>query len=224
MDGVSIAPIRSESTAALIARKLRELISEGSFDPGQQLFEVELAKRFGVSRGILREAMQRLTQEGLLLSRPNRGVFVAEFGPDEVFDIYTARLAVERAACLKVIEVMGAAEELADELDELTDRLEERHAAGAGSRELLGLDIEFHERMVHAAKSTRLTRMHSTLATESRMSSSVIGEETYPLPERIVEHREIAAVIRRKDVPELHRLLAAHMDRAVETIVDQLEV
>lgn len=223
MDGVSISPIKSESTAALIARKLREMISDGSFAPGQQLFEVELAKRFGVSRGILREAMQRLTQEGLLISRPNRGVFVAEFGPAEVFDIYTARLAVERAACLKVIDVLGAGEQLADQLDALTDRLEGLLAGEASDYELLSLDIEFHECMVRAAKSTRLSRMHATLATESRMSSAVLDERDYPLSDRIEEHREIAQAIRERNVPNLHRLLAEHMDRAVETIVRRLD-
>ena len=220
---VEIAPIRPESTAAIVARKLRELTAEGAFAPGQQLYEVELAKRFGVSRGILREAMQRLTQEGLLISRPNRGVFVAEFGPDEVFDIYTARLAVERAACLKVIDVMGTAGELADALDALTDRLEARIAAGAPHLELTALDIEFHERMVAAAASPRLTRMHATLATESRICSASLGAGDYPMPERVAEHRALAAAIRNRDVPNLHRLLAEHMDHAVAVIVRHLE-
>ncbi len=214
-------PIRSESTAGIVARKLRDLIAHGSFAPGQQLLEVDLAKRFGVSRGVLREAMQRLTQEGLLISRPNRGVFVAEFGVEEVFDIYTARLAIERAACLKVIDVMGGAAELADALDELTDRLEERRAAGAGGDELAWLDIEFHERMVAAARSPRLNRMHATLATESRMCLSSFESSAYPVPERIAEHREIAAAIRDQNVPNLHRLLAEHMDHAVAMITAQ---
>lgn len=215
------APVRPESTAALVARKLRELLSGGGFRPGQQLVEVDLAKSFGVSRGILREALQRLTQEGLLVSRPNRGVFVAEFDADEVFDIYTARLAIERAACLKVIDVLRAAPALADALDALTDRLAAAVREGVPGDITVNLDIEFHECMVAAAHSPRLDRMYATLAAESRMCHHAFEGPAYPLPERIAEHREIAAAIRASDVPNLHRLLAAHMDHAVATIVER---
>ncbi|MGO1538495.1 MAG: GntR family transcriptional regulator [Leucobacter sp.] len=215
-------PIRQESTSALIARSLRDAVARGRFGPGQQLFEQELAGQFGVSRGLLREAMQRLTQEGLLVSRPNRGVFVAEYGPDEVFDIYTARLAIERAACLKVIEVTGRSSELALALHGFTNELELRIAEEDSSDDLVALDIGFHERMVAEADSPRLSRMYETLATESRMCVAAFEGGAYPLPERIAEHRAIAEAIREQDVPLLHRLLAEHMDHAMELITERM--
>ena len=211
-------PIRTESTAILVARKLRSAIEQGHFSGGQQLTEAELARQLGVSRGVLREAMQRLVQEGLLVSRPNRGVFVAEFGPDEVFDIYTARLAVERAACLKVTDTTDRAAELADILDSLTDELEQRAADGADAAELADLDIAFHERMVAEARSPRLSRMYETLATESRMCVSALESVAFAVAERVADHRAIAEAIRAKDVPGLNTLLAEHMDHALEVI------
>lgn len=221
-DGGVFGPVRSESTAVLVARKLREIISQGYLKPGQQLVEVQLAKQFGVSRGVLREAMQRLTQEGLLLSRPNRGVFVVEYTADDVFDIYTARLAVERGACLKVIDITHRTEELAAALDELTDRFEARAAEGASIDHLVWLDIEFHECLVAEAESPRLLRMHATLATESRMCLAY-ENGAYPVGERIREHREITAAIRDRDVARLNRVLAEHMDHAVAMIQQQFE-
>jgi DNA-binding GntR family transcriptional regulator len=214
-----IDPIRAESTASLIARRLREAIARGHFKQGQQLIEAELSKRLQVSRGVLREAMQRLTQEGLLVGRPNRGVFVAELGREEIFDIYTARLAIERAACLKVIDVTRRTDVMADALDRLSDVLEERAASGSDVDEVVRLDIEFHERMVAEAHSPRLNRMYDTLATESRMCLSAFESRAYPVADRIVEHRAIAQAIRDRDVPLLHRLLAEHMDHAVEMIL-----
>lgn len=207
----------------MIARSLRDAIASGDLEPGQQLIEAELAAQFGVSRGLLREAMQRLTQEGLLVGRRNRGIFVAEFGHDEVFDIYTARTAVERGACLKVIDVMGKAEELYAILDELTDRLEGRAEAGATPSELVELDIEFHERLVQEADSPRLNRMHETLVTETRMCFAAIEGPRYPVAQRIAEHRGIAEAIRDGDAPELHRRLAAHMDHALKLVTRTLE-
>lgn len=216
-----ILPIKSESTAALLARKLREAIERGHFTAGQQLVEADLARQFAVSRGVLREGMQRLTQEGLLVSRPNRGVFVAEFGPEEVFDIYTARLAVERAACLKVIDTTDRSGELASILEGLTDELEARVAEGADDLELVQLDIAFHERVVAEAESPRLNRMYETLATESRMCLAALESESFAMSERISEHRAIAKAIREQQVPLLHTLLAEHMDHALEMILQR---
>src|SRR5919108_2735600 len=93
-----LGPLNPESMASIIARQLRAAIMYGSLPPGSQLAEAELAARFGVSRGPLREAMQRLVQEGLLRSEHNRGLFVITLEPDDVRDIYAARAAVERAA------------------------------------------------------------------------------------------------------------------------------
>lgn len=220
-NGFEFDPIRPESTAALIAGRVREAIAHGHLKSGEQLLEVQLSKQFGVSRGILREAMQRLTQEGLLESRPNRGVFVSQYGPDEVFDIYTARLAIERAACFKVIDVTGRATEVADVLDDLTDKLETRLAEGADAEEIDWLDVEFHERMVEEADSERLNRMHATLVTESRMCVTAFEGTAYPVQGRLGSHRRIAQAIRDKDGSGLHRILAEHMDQAVEAILKQ---
>lgn len=211
-------PIRQESTSALIARKLRDAIARGRFQPGEQLLESDIAKQFGVSRGLLREALQRLTQEGLLVGRRNRGLFVAEFGPDEVFDIYTARTAIERAACLKIIDVTKRTDEVYAVLTALTDRLEASAAAGVDESKLADIDIDFHERMVEEAHSPRLNRMYATLITETRMCLAALEGPSYPVAQRIAEHRQIAESIRDRDVPRLHTLLAEHMDHALDEI------
>ncbi|MDQ3150864.1 MAG: GntR family transcriptional regulator, partial [Actinomycetota bacterium] len=88
-----LEPVSRESTAAIIAERLRDAIMRGVFPPGTQLGEVDLAGRLGVSRGPLREAMQRLVQEGLLRGERHRGLFVIDLGLADVRDVYAARLA-----------------------------------------------------------------------------------------------------------------------------------
>src|SRR5699024_2443186 len=97
-----LEPVVQESTPSLIARTLRRAISDGSLGPGEQLGEAALAQSLGVSRGPLREAMQRLTQEGLLISHRNRGPFVADLTPEAVEDMYLLRTTVETAALDRV--------------------------------------------------------------------------------------------------------------------------
>src|SRR4051794_8063646 len=98
-----LRPVKREPAAIIIANQLTEAVMDGTLEPGQQLGEVELAGQLGVSRGPLREAMQRLVQQGILRSEPHRGVFVASLTDEDVRDIYLARTAIEVAACRLVL-------------------------------------------------------------------------------------------------------------------------
>jgi DNA-binding GntR family transcriptional regulator len=213
-----IEPLVQESTPAIIARKLRYAIGHGELQPGQQLGEADLARELGVSRGPLREAMQRLTQEGLLVSIRNRGIFVTELGPDDIADMYLARTAVERAAGLKVIEVVGIHEKVAAALRTVTDKMAQAVAAAERGSVLSDLDIEFHELLVRMADSGRLSRMHQTLMTETRMCMAALEDTGYTPEDRLAEHEAIADAIGAANVPLFHKLLAHHMDDAVEKI------
>ncbi|MFB0834640.1 GntR family transcriptional regulator [Arthrobacter halodurans] len=214
-----LEPLRQESTPEIIARKLRAAIGDGEFRPGEQLGEAELARQLGVSRGPLREAMQRLAQEGLLTSIRNRGLFVVQPTAEDVSDIYLARTAVERSACLKIIELEARHREVGEALLGIVDRMEALAAEGnATARNLTGLDIEFHETLVRLADSPRLSRMHRTLVTETRICLSALEDTGYSPGDRVAEHRAIARAMIDADVPLLHRLLARHMDGAVAQI------
>ena len=72
--------------ASIVTERLSASIIDGTLKPGAQLNEVELATSFGVSRGPVREALQRLVQEGLLDSEPHRGVFVPVLTEDLVHE------------------------------------------------------------------------------------------------------------------------------------------
>ncbi len=78
---------------------LRELILSGELPPGSRLNEVELAASLGISRGPLREAIQRLVAEGLLTLIAHRGAHVRTFHPEELRDLYELREALETHGC-----------------------------------------------------------------------------------------------------------------------------
>jgi DNA-binding GntR family transcriptional regulator len=81
-----------------VAEALREAIKEGVYRPGSPLGEVELAQRFGVSRGPVREALIQLEKECLVRSYPNRGCFVAELSEQEFEEIVWLRSILEPVA------------------------------------------------------------------------------------------------------------------------------
>ena len=89
----------------IVADQLETLILEGDIEQGSRLDETQLAERFSVSRTPIREALQRLTNSGLVEQKPRRGAFVRQPGPVELIQMFefmaeleavAARLAADR--------------------------------------------------------------------------------------------------------------------------------
>ncbi len=213
-----LAPVKREPAAIMIARRLTEAVMDGTLAPGRQLGEVELATQLGVSRGPLREAMQRLVQQGILRSEPHRGVFVVELTADDVTDIYLARSAVEAAACRIVLR--RHPQRTADRLSAACAAM----AAAAGQRDpraLAAADMELHQVLITESGSPRLARMADTLFVETRMCLSALTV-TYGAPVDLVsEHAAIIEALRAADEELLIELLEAHMRDALSRLLPE---
>ena len=207
-------PVVQESTASMIANRVRDAIAQGHIAPGTQLGEAELARELGVSRGPLREGLQRLTAEGLLVSIRNRGLFVIEITPERVGDVYVARQAVERAAAEQIhLRDPRAAGAALMTIIETMAVAPDSHAVGDA-------DIAFHERLVALADSPRLTRMHNILLTETRICIRAL-ETSYAEEKedgRFAEHRAIAQSFLDRAPRLTDKLLVAHMTDAVQRL------
>ena len=209
-------PVVRESTPSIIAGKLRTAIGRGQIPAGSQLVETELARELGVSRGPLREAMQRLTQEGLLISIRNRGIFVITMTEEEVQDMYVARTAVERAAAELILQKDGG-KDIAAQLSRVVKAMK-KAADKADLDAMSEADMEYHSTLVAAAESPRLSRMHNTLLTETRMCLTAL-EQRYPDPHtRVGEHQAIADALAKDDQDLVGRLLIRHMDDALDRL------
>ncbi len=212
MRGVlSLSAIDSRPTAVVIADQLRERIIDGSFGPGDQINEAQVANQLNVSRGPVREALQRLVQEGLLIGRPNRGVFVRELTLRDIAEVYEAREVIECAAAENIVARSQAdREELVARLEEIARRMRGPLDARDWSA-LSRVDLEFHTALVEAGDNSRLTRAYQTLATEALICLSHF-ENTYPRPDRVLPgHLEIAELVRKGDMKAIHLALHQHL-------------
>lgn len=208
--------VNRESTAAVIARQLREAIMYGKLPPNAQLSEVELSAQFGVSRGPLREAMQRLVQEGILRSEPNRGLFVRHLDYDDIRDVYTARTAIESAAALIVQRERGATS--INKLRQACAAIE-RAAHQKDPSKLSDADLAFHKVLVAESASPRLMRMHDTLIVETRMCLTAL-ENTMPGAKAVVdEHNLVIDAIENGDRSAVLQRIESHMQDALQRLV-----
>ncbi|MEV6335771.1 GntR family transcriptional regulator [Nocardia vinacea] len=221
MSVVDFEPVNRQSTAEMIADRLREAIMRGNLAPGAQLGEADLATRFGVSRGPVREALQRLLTEGLLYSIRNRGIFVIELAIDDVVDIYRARTAIEGGALALILDGRRAIAyaALAPSVTAMCAHAENGDAAGVSDA-----DQAFHEALVDSAGSPRLVRAARTLLIETRMCLGAL-QTTYPdLREQAREHVELRDAIGSGPVHRARSLLIEHMDDAVDRLHHQYSI
>ena len=204
--------------ASIVTDRLRTSIVDGSLVAGSQLSEVELANSFGVSRGPVREALQRLVQEGLLLSEPHRGVFVPVLADEDVLDIYLAREALESAA-LTTIVTNDRAAVAAEALGRCVTQMEKAEAKGDWAA-VGDFDLEFHIALVEASGSQRLRRMFSTVISETRLCLGVLTADD-ARDDLVQEHRLICDAMKEGDTDRALAVLKRHFDDAMVTLLSR---
>ncbi|MEV0284902.1 MULTISPECIES: GntR family transcriptional regulator [unclassified Kribbella] len=221
MTGKNEAPTRipRATFATMVGERIRASIIEGELAPGTQLSEVELAARYGVSRGPVREALQRLIQEGLLLSEPHHGVSVPVMSTADFEDIYLVRLALETAALRKVMSGPEAVQTLRS-LERVVRQM--RNAEESGDWQTVAeLDMEFHTVIVSAAHSPRLDRVFHTVISETRLCLGVLVRADERRTDLVDEHEDIVDRMRAGDFDGTVAVLKKGFEEAVVTLTQE---
>lgn len=144
------APRRVGREVERLFKAMAEEILSGALAPGAKLSEPDLARRFGVSRGPLREAIRRLEERELVLRTPNAGGRVAVHTPAEILEAYHIREALEGMAARLAARYMTDAE-----LAQLRRVFEAETARGRSA----GYGNDFHMEIVRGAHNGRLRRV-----------------------------------------------------------------
>jgi DNA-binding GntR family transcriptional regulator len=198
-------------TLAVYAQLSDELI-DGKWLPGQRLSELELVRRYEVSRTPIREALVRLEHDGLI-KREGTAVYVRERTPDEVLDIYRVRVFLEGAIA------HSAAERRTDvDLMRLEGVLAREGAIepGADGGVLQASNTEFHNVLASAARNFTLQEIQGRLTRQiSRLPSTTLS---YPgrWDVAVKEHYAIVAAVRDRNAEEAERIARAHMQAACD--------
>ena len=186
--------------------KLLNAIIDGGIPQGSKISEVELAGRYGVSRGPLREAIRDLEGMGLVERRPHAGVKVISLGIVQLMEIYTLREALEGMAARL------AATEMTD--DEVADL---RALLGVHESKVLDTDgrvychqygdLDFHLHILKGSHNERLLRlMRDELYQPIMMYRRQSSRQPFRPTRALAEHTLICDAIEARD-PELAEML-----------------
>ena len=163
LTGLRVKPRRAGTLVDEITAKVRRRILNGQFAPGTRLVELELAAQTGGSQGSVREALQRLERDGLVVRQGRRGTFVTEISLKDLHEIFLVRSVVESAAIRRLCRSIRP--EQLEELGSLHVLMREAGEAG----DAVGLvehDMAFHRRICTWANHPTLLQTWTLLCTQ----------------------------------------------------------
>jgi DNA-binding GntR family transcriptional regulator len=148
-----IAPLQIQSVVDHVYSALRERILSGDLPRGTKLRQASLAEELGVSRTPLREALRRLSTEGLVDFSPNRGATVTELDFGDMRHAWSARVALEPGAARLAAERRDP-----ESIAAMRSAVERQRGAGADGMESFAANRSFHLALAAASGNPHLTR------------------------------------------------------------------
>jgi len=210
---------------------LRDLLLRGSYPPGKRLEEIELSRRLGVSRPILKSVLEHLSAEGLLTVSPEGGYAVRHFTFDDIQDAILARSALEgQAAGLAAKRIQDPSElEAARKLNAAMAEAVASSAPDVPTVEEMSrfgdLNAAFHNAVVALARSPMvswcLQRVQS--AAFASPAAVVLPAEGDGARRAFQEHGEILEAIQAGDAARADALVRQHAHLALEALTSAIE-
>ncbi|HLH66980.1 MAG TPA: GntR family transcriptional regulator [Solirubrobacteraceae bacterium] len=217
-----ITPISTESQSLVdrVSHAVRRAILEGRLRPGEALSISDLARDLGVSLSPVREALQRLSGQGLVLLRPARTAIVAPLELSDLQELYRLRRLIEVDAAARAAPMLG---------DEQLSRLErELHAMSdraVDSEEFWNHHNGFHRTLLEPVLTARTERLITELWQAVERYLRIVYIETDALFERTPHerHSPLLDAARTRDPDAVASALTAHLESNEREVVKSLQ-
>lgn len=192
----------------LVKEHVIEAIMSGEFKPGDRIVESSLARQLGISQAPVREAIRDLVLMGFLETEPYRGTFVRSFSPEELYEVYTVRAALESLGAR-----LAASRLTEEDVVTLTRLLDEMVQAGHDHdlEKMTRLDNQFHETIVQISGNKVLYQLWKTLQfgywtiVTARIS-------TFDLEVLARRHEELLDALKTRDPNKARRAMQRHIE------------
>ena len=198
------------ATVAFIVERLRDDILAGRLQPGSRLVESDLTSRFAVSRGPVREALRRLTADGLIEHWPHRGAVVRRLTEREIRELFLIRIEMEALAAR-----LAAAADASERRAGFVAAIQPIYAdAPRNPCEYLKENAAFHDAVMALADNLELRDLAARLQLPLIMAQ--VGDVLTPavLNASVQEHRAVAQAILDRDPEAASARMRAHLERA----------
>lgn len=217
------ASTRTESVYDELRAELLHL--NGPYEPGQRLKLLDLGQRFGASLSVIREALTRLAEQGLLVATPQRGFSVRELSVPDLADLTRVRVQLESLAFRQAVELGDVAWETAVVASHHTlERTPVLDSDGMINEAWAVAHRAFHQALLTGCGSPRL----ETITTALRDSSELYRRWYWALTDDhgrdiAAEHRNLRDLAVNRDADAGIALLTQHIERAPRELIAYAE-
>lgn len=218
-----VTPEKEATKSENLTSSLVEAIVEGHIIPGSKISEPELAKRFNVSRGPLREAIMRLEGLGLIERIPHVGARVIEISLTHLSELYAVREALEGMAARLAARYIT--DEEIDGLSQLlsthSDHIEQ--VEGSSYFHQHG-DFDFHYRIIKASRNSKLVTLLCDELYHLLRMYRYQSPRSHSRPEQALEeHKFILKAIQNRDEELAEMLMRRHISCSRQLIEQQIQ-
>lgn len=174
---------------------VRELIF-GRLQPGQRINEAELARQLGISRNPIREAIRRLEERGLLVAVPRKGTFVRTFLRNDIDEIFSFRVVVERFAVEQALPQMTDAD-----INRIAGFVDAMVAAAKTNDEiaLVENDLAFHLEICKLSKNRQTLHAFTNIQAEVQMLITIAERQFESQMAAAVDHWPVVEALRSRN-------------------------
>ncbi|WP_341278570.1 GntR family transcriptional regulator [Paenibacillus sp. FSL H8-0537] len=201
----AIVPIHSISTHVYM--KLKKEILAGELQPGARLIVLEIAGQFQISQAPVREALERLKQEGLIIGVPNKGSVVSNITAKEIKDLFVLREMIEGFAVRQSMPLLTEQDfsELAGIIEQMDQAVKQNDILS-----ILELDMDFHGFFYRKCDNGAILTLWKDMKTKL-MRFMAISNRYYTTLGLADYHTVLIDVLRKGDVAAAERAFIDHM-------------
>jgi DNA-binding GntR family transcriptional regulator len=216
IEGDNTRRIVRTTTVELATKAIRQRILSGELAPGEPLRQEALAEELGVSRVPIREAITRLTGEGLLFNVPHKGAYVAQLSVEEVQETFEIRLRLEPWLFSQAIPHITDAE--IDKAEALVNEMDQADAGSWGH-----LNWRLHETLYLPAQRDITLQMLRVLHDRSDRYFRFQVVQVPIRGQSHGEHMDLVDACRKRDAKLGAKRLEQHVKTAAQQIVSVVE-
>jgi len=218
MSNESVIDLSKASLANQVEVTLRHQIVRGEKSSGMRLNEVEIARELGVSRGPVREAMQRLARDGLVVIEMHRGAFVRSLDFQELRQLFEVRAALEsEAAALAAVRID-------DEGIRKLLVLQDESSAVVNQQEDSAYpdEIDLHRLVAAFAQNDRISRMLDLINGELRLARSRSGATAERARKAVAEHQVLIEQLIARNADGARVAMRDHINHAYASVMQTI--
>ena len=206
---------RPPALSDIAYREIERMILAGEIGTGVRLNDSRLARKFGISRGPVREAIGRLVSAGLVQVVKNRGAYVRVIRLEDALEIYEVRAGIERVGARAAAELKNSSliNRLGQQVDQMDQLKEEGDEDG-----YYKVNLAFHRNIYSASGNHRLIEMMSRLEGELQLFRHV-SLVNAGMQQSNVGHRDIFSAIKNGESEQAADMMECHVRRAKQRLI-----